>query len=251
METIAIFNLKGGTAKSTSAVNLASAWAAEGLRVLVVDLDPQGNASVHLGQRDDGKQLRAVLADRKPLEHSVISTDYDRIDLAPGGEWLADVEPSTRSQALRELRLEKALRDVTDTYDLVLLDCPPSPGLLNISALLAADHVLIPVEAQGAAIDGLVSAMDRIDEVNAARDTALNILGVMVCKYDTRTSLSREVERAVRNNWPDLTLETFINRNTRVAEAYSRGRPVLDYAPDSRGSKDYIHAAQEISRRLS
>lgn len=250
--TLTVFNLKGGTAKSTTCVNVGAIWADRNdQQVLVVDCDPQGSASKHLGVRVDGRTFRDVLVEQSSLTDALTETPVDGMHLIPGGEWLTDVDPATAGEPLRELRLQRALDDLRDDYDWILCDPPASTGLLNTSALLAADSALIPVEAQGAAVDGLVQAMDLAEEIDSARDDGLCVIGTMVIKYDTRTSLSREADRALRENFGDLVLDTIVNRNVRVAEAYAQGLPVTMHAPSSRGAQDYRDAADEIAERIN
>jgi chromosome partitioning protein len=259
VQTIAVFNLKGGTAKSTTAVNLGAAWASSGHRTLVLDVDPQGDSTQHLGVDAGGESLYDALVNRTPLEDAVLATSIDDLDLVPGGDALAAVDADTSDNPSRFYLLRSALTRFAETYggdyEFVLVDCPPSTGMLNISAALAADYALIPVEAQGAAVRGLLRAIERLEEISEFRDVAgippIEILGLLVCKYDVRTALSKDADTAVREHYPDLTLETYVNRNTRVAEAYLHGEPVLRFAPDSRGTKDYAAAAKEILGRLT
>lgn len=249
--TLTVFNLKGGTAKSTTCVNVGAVLAErDDQRVLLVDCDAQGSASKHLGVRVDGRAFRDVLVEGEPIDEVVAETPIDGLELVPGGEWLTDVEPSTAGEPLRELRLRRALEGLQDVYDWILFDPPASTGLMNTSALLAAENVLIPVEAQGAAVDGLVQALDLADEIDQARDDGLSVIGAMVVRYDTRTSLSREADRALRERFGDLMLETIVNRNVRVAEAYAQGVPVTQHAPSSRGADDYRDATTEIAERI-
>lgn len=248
--SLTVFNLKGGTAKSTTCVNVGAIWAERGERVLIVDTDPQGSASKHLGVRVDGEAFRDVLVEKEEAEQAITPTDIEGLELLPGGEWLTDVAPATSGQPLRELRLKRALDPIREDYDRIIIDSPASTGLLNTSALLAARHALIPVEAQGAAVDGLIQALDLADEIEAARDDELCVIGAMVCMYDARTSLSQETEQALRDNFGDLVLETLINRNVRVAEAYAHGEPVTMYASSSKGAKNYREAVNEIDERM-
>lgn len=249
--TLTPFNLKGGTAKSTTAVNVAAILAERGEDVLLVDVDAQGSASKHLGIRVDGRALRDVLVDKAPVEEAVAPTDFDGLDLLPGGDWLTDVDPATAGEPLREMRLARALEDLEDAYDWTFIDPPASTGLLNTSALLAADSALIPVEAQGAAVDGLVQARQLADQIDEARDDELDLVGALVVKYDSRTSLSQEADRALRDEFGDFILDQIINRNVRVAEAYAQGVPVTEHAPSSRGADDYREATDEIVRRVN
>lgn len=249
MTIISLFNLKGGTAKSTSAVNIAGAWSTKKTKVLIIDMDPQGTASKHLGVRDDGKALRNVLVEGEKLSTAIVPTTSG-VFLAPGGEWLSDVEPATSSKPLRELRLSRAIGEVVADYDFIIIDCPPSPGILNVSALLASDGVVIPVEAQGAAVDGLIQALDMLETINEVRDKDITIFGVVVCKYDTRTSLSRDIDEALRTAFENLVLTTIVHRNVRVAEAYLQGLPVTQFDAQSKGARDYIALAKELKKRL-
>lgn len=263
---VAIYNLKGGTAKSTTVVNFAAALAAMGHKVLVLDLDPQGSASKSLGNRCDGRALRDVLVDadgatqrpsvgeKTPFEEAIVTTSVESVDLLAGGTWLADVEPATRSIPLRELILADLLTKLPRPYDFVLMDCPPSPGLLNILALFAADSYVTPVEAKGEAIDGFIDAMTYLSQINASRRRLkrdpLVEDGVLMCMYDTRTTLSRKSVKAMRDRLGERVFTTVIHRNIAISQGYLEGKPVVLNEPSSTGAKLYKQAARELARRL-
>jgi len=248
---LAMANQKGGVGKTTTAVNLATALAACERRVLVIDLDPQGNATTGLGverpERD--KTVYAALLDEVPLAALKVATAVPRLDLIPSSVELAGAEVELVDDEIRHRRLTDALAVVRGDYDYVLIDCPPSLGFLTLNALVAADGVLVPLQAEFYALEGLSHLMQTIERVRRAFNPALAIQGVVLTMMDKRNRLSEAVESDVRGHLGPLVYETSIPRNVRVSEAPSYGKPVLLYDLKSAGAQAYLRLAAELMRR--
>ena len=247
---VAIANQKGGVGKTTTAVNVG-AYLALGVRVLLVDLDPQANATSSLGIDPNGVELstyEALIGDA-PLESAIISTGRPGYDLAPASRGLAGAQVELVDMPEREHRLQKAMSDVRDKYDLVLIDCPPSLGILTLNALVAADLLLAPVQCEYLALEGVAQLMETIELVRATLNPRLELLGMLMTMYDPRTRLSTQVVDEVRRHFPDQTFDTVIPRSVRLSEAPSFGKPVVEYEPTSRGASAYADLAQELIRR--
>lgn len=256
---VAIYNLKGGTAKSVTAANMAAALALSGSKVLVVDLDPQGSASKNLGVRSDGKALRDLLVapDSHDAKGVVESTSVEGVSLMAGGTWLSGVETTTSGVPAREFILSQVLEGVREggEFEYIFVDCPPSPGLLNILALFAADSYLVPVQTKGEAVDGFVSALAYLGSVNSARKRMrrppLQEDGILMCLYDPRTTLSRHTVNAMRKKFGDRIYKSVIHRNIDVSQGYLDGHPVVASKPRSKGALNYRQAAREFVGRLA
>jgi chromosome partitioning protein len=241
-EIVAVVNQKGGTGKTTTVLNLGSALARLGRRVLLVDLDPQANLTYSLGIVPDGTVADVLRGERGFDE---ILVEQEGMAVAPGSRALADVELALASEEGRERVLRERLAGARD-YDVVLLDCPPSLSVLTLNALEAADAVLIPVQLEVLALQGLTQLLDTVRDVRRVLNRRLRVKGIVPVMVDVRRSLSGEILSAIENNVDERVFETVIRENVRVAEAPSFARSVLAYAPSSHGARDYTALAQEF-----
>ena len=249
---VCVANQKGGVGKTTTAISLAAAIAELGAAVLVVDLDPQGNASTGLGVRiEEGEaSTYAVLVDGDDLAAAVHATAVEGLSLLPSSLDLAGAEVELVPAFSREHRLARALESSREAYDLILIDCPPSLGLLTINALVAADEVLVPIQCEYYALEGLSQLLRTIDLVAENLNRGLRVGGVALTMFDGRTNLAQQVVQEVRRHFGDLTYETVIPRSVRLSEAPSFGQPITTFDPSSRGARAYQHLAREVAERL-
>ncbi|MBW6416252.1 AAA family ATPase [Celeribacter sp. PS-C1] len=248
---IAVANQKGGVGKTTTAINLAAALVKSGCRVLVVDLDPQGNASTGLGidPENRGYTTYDLILGEVDLHEVIQTTEFENLWISPATIDLssADIEMVTNEK--RSFLLHDALRQhaIDDfAFDFILIDCPPSLSLLTVNAMVAAESVLVPLQSEFFALEGLSQLMLTVREVRQTANSKLRIEGVVLTMYDQRNNLSRQVEQDARDNLGDLVFETVIPRNVRISEAPSFALPVLDYDPMSKGSLAYQALAKEV-----
>ena len=248
---IAFANQKGGVGKTTSTISVAAALANLGLRVLVIDADPQANATSALGKRQQGATaLYDALVDGEPLAGGLVETDTPGLWLAPTTPALAGVEVELVAIEAREYRLRRALDPLREHFDFILLDCPPSLGLLTVNALAAADEVIIPVQTEYLALEGLGHLNATIELVRASLNPRLRIRGVLLTMFDSRTNLARQVEQEVRRHF-DTTFRAVVPRSVRLSEAPSHGEPIQTYDPSSPGAAAYNAVATELLERLA
>ncbi len=248
---VAIVNQKGGVGKSTTAINLAAYLAQKGERILVVDMDPQGNATSGLGATPcENGCMYDVLLEGKPLQKVAVPTSIERLEVAPATINLVGAEVELVSSLAREFKLKRALEKLPrDAYDMVLLDCPPSLDLLTLNALTAADEVLIPIQCEYYALEGLTQLMQSIRMVREELNRGLKVGGVLLTMFDPRTNLSHQVAQEVRSFFGERVFRTIVPRNVRLSEAPSFGLPIALYAPKSTGAEAYAAVAEEVLGR--
>jgi len=245
---MAIANQKGGVGKTTTTINLGACLAELGLRTLIVDLDPQGNASTGLGIENRGLQtsMYHVLMHEEPLENCVEPTDVKHLFVAPASLDLAGAEIELVPAFSREGRLRRAIDDVIDGYDYVLIDCPPSLGLLTVNGLTAAQEVLVPIQCEYYALEGLGQLLRNVDLVKRNLNPQLDVSTIVCVMYDARTKLADQVVNEVREHFGEKVVRTVVPRSVRLSEAPSFGQPIIIFDPRSRGALAYRDLAQEV-----
>jgi chromosome partitioning protein len=246
----AIANQKGGVGKTTTAVNLAACVAEAGYETLLIDIDPQCNATVGIGvPKDSEHTVYDLLSGAATLEEITVPTSIEHLALAPAGPDLAGATVELPRIAGSEMRLKDALAGVRERYAFTLLDCPPSLGPLTVNALVAADRVIVPVQAEYFALEGLAGLLDTLTLVQRELNPRLTIAGMVLTMYDARTRLAQDVEREIRSHFPELVFDTVIPRNVRIGEAPSFGLPVTHHDPHCAGAGAYFELAKEVAAR--
>tara|TARA_B100000953_G_scaffold163795_1_gene135155 strand:+ start:699 stop:1475 length:777 start_codon:yes stop_codon:yes gene_type:complete len=248
---IAFANQKGGVGKTTTAINVAASLAVSEFKTLLVDLDPQSNATTGLSEMfaPNGTTIYDVLIREKPMSKGIRKTVLEYLDLVPSTHDLVGAEIELVGMLAREYRLRDCIKRQVKKYDYVLLDCPPSLGLLTLNALSSSDSVLIPIQCEYFALEGLSQLLQTIRLVQRHLNTKLDIEGVLITMYDGRLNLSKQVEKEVRQYFNGKTFKTVIRRNVRLGEAPSFGKPILLYEANSPGAQDYLTLVQEMLNR--
>jgi chromosome partitioning protein len=247
-KVIAVTNQKGGVGKTTTAINLSASLAANDLRVLLIDSDPQGNATTGLGieKQPDRPTIYDVLLGSVNLSEAAFGSGFEGLDILPADKNLVAANLELVGQPRREFRLQEKISQIRNSYDYILIDCPPALDLLTLNDLLAADSVLIPIQCEFFALEGISELFHTIDRIRDSFHHHLKIEGILLTMFDDRTTLARQVAEDLKSFFKDEVLRTVIPRNIRLAEAPSYGKPILAYDVRSKGAESYIQLAKEI-----
>jgi chromosome partitioning protein len=247
-KVIAIANQKGGVGKTTTAVNLSSCLGFKGKKVLIIDIDPQGNTTSGLGvdKKNIRKSIYDVLINDEKIKNALVDTAIENLKLCPSNIQLAGAEVELVSVISRETRMKMAIAEIKNDFDFILMDCPPSLGLLTINSLTAADTILVPIQCEYYALEGLSQLMDTVRLVQKHLNPILDVEGVVLTMFDARTNLSIQVVEEVKKHFKNKVYRTVIPRNVRLSEAPSFGLPIILYDPKSKGSECYMELAEEV-----
>lgn len=248
---IALANQKGGVGKTTSVINIAAGLSLRNEKVLVIDLDPQGNTSSGFGfdKSTLEKTSYDVLINDVPIEEAILSTGRKNLFLCPANINLAGAEIELVDRKKREHVLRKALKPIREKYDTILIDCPPSLGLLTINALVAGDNVLIPMQAEYYALEGVTQLMETVSAIQSSLNKNLNVFAVLITMFDGRTQLAKQVSAEIKRYFGDKVFHTFIPRSVRLSEAPSHGKTIFEYEAGSKGAKAYMDVVRELMRK--
>lgn len=247
-KAIALFNQKGGVGKTTTNVNLSACIATKGKKVLIIDIDPQGNTTSGFGidKNNTESNIYDALLEDDDIKNCIIKTDYTNIDIIPSNVQLAGAEIELTKMSKREYRFKNMINEIRDGYDYIFVDCPPSLGLLTINSLTGVDSVIIPIQCEYYALEGVSQLMNTIQLVKKNLNPSLEIQGVVLSMFDGRTNLSIQVVDEVKKYFRGKVYRTIIPRNVRLAEAPSHGMPIIDYDPKSKGAEAYDELAEEF-----
>ena len=248
---LAVVNQKGGVGKTTTAVNLSTLLAAKGKKILLMDIDPQGNATSGIGFEKNNlhKTIYDVLINGEEVQNAIYESGRKKLHLCPANIQLAGAEVELVNVVSRETVLKLAMVEIRKQYDIILMDCPPSLGLLTVNALTAADAVLVPIQSEYYALEGLSQLMETVTRIKRGLNPSLSVFGVVVTMFDSRTQLAHLVAGDVRRYFGDKVFRTIIPRNVRLSEAPSFGKSIMEYDPKSKGAECYDALAKEVIRR--